>query len=127
MQQAIKETLVSFKVAKLAKKKGFDEVCSYLYENSKDMVYTTHKNSGLNKHFDWYSAPTQDLLRTWLLEIHSIHITIFSKSQESWMYRITTKGQSLENGLYGEDFYSYEEALDEGLYHALNLLPDVNI
>ncbi len=48
MQQQITETLVSFKVAKLAKEKGFDEVCRYLYENSKDMVYTTHKNSGLN-------------------------------------------------------------------------------
>ena len=32
MQQQITETLVSFKVAKLAKKKGFDEVCRYLYE-----------------------------------------------------------------------------------------------
>lgn len=90
------------------------------------MVYTTHKNSGLNKHFDWYSAPTQDLLRMWLLETHSIHITIFSKSQESWIYRITKKGQSLEEGLYGEDFYSHNGAREEALFEALNLLQDKN-
>ena len=69
-----------------------------------------------------YLAPTQNLLQKWIREVHNIHITIFSQSQESWMYRITKKGQKLEDGLYGEDFYTYEEALEEGLYQALLLI-----
>ena len=36
------------------------------------------------------------------------------------------KGQSLEEGLYGEDFYSHAETREETLFQALNLLPDVN-
>jgi len=55
----------------------------------------------------------------WLREVHKLHITIFSQSQESWMYRITRPGQKLEEGDYGEDFYSYEEALDAAIKHCL--------
>ena len=33
------------------------------------------------------------------------------------MYRITEKGQKLEDGLYGEDFYTYEEAQEEAIKH----------
>lgn len=47
-----------------------------------------------------------------LREEKKLHITIFSQSQESWQYRITKPHQKLEDGLYGEDFSSYEEALN---------------
>lgn len=69
-----------------------------------------------NKQIEYY------FIQKWIREVHNIHITIFSQSQESWMYRITKKGQKLEDGLYGEDFYTYEEALEEGLYQALLLI-----
>lgn len=72
----MQEELVSFQTAKLAKEKGFDEICSYLYENSKVIIYTTHKNSGLNKHFDWCSAPTQSLLQKFIRETRGVHIEI---------------------------------------------------
>lgn len=151
----LKETLVSFKVAELAKKKGFglgeNDYCQTLYyyntkgslNNIEDNIFkrnikTTHLGamtmddvevgiSLMDNSLDEFAlAPTQDLLRKWLLEIHSIHITIFSKSQESWMYRVTKKGQSLEEGLYGEDFHSHDEAREEALFQVLNLLPDAN-
>ena len=133
MQQEIAETLVSFKVAELAKKKRFFVECRNYYNSDKKLCEAQYYESDINNETSEESiadilctAPTQDLLRKWLLEIHSIHITIFSKSQESWMYRITTKGQSLEEGLYGEDFYSHDEAREEALLQALNLLPDIN-
>lgn len=50
--------------------------------------------------------------RRFLREEKKLHITIFSQSQESWQYRITKPHQKLEDGLYGEDFSSYEEALN---------------
>lgn len=133
MQQEITETLVSFKVAELAKKKRFFVECRNYYNSDKKLCEAQYYEFDINNETSENSVtdilcttPTQDLLRTWLLEIHSIHITIFSKSQESWTYRITTKGQSLKEGLYGEDFYSHDEAREEALFQALNLLPDVN-
>ena len=47
----------------------------------------------------------------WFRDEHNLHITIFSSSQESWMYRITKPHQALEDGIYGEDYISYEDAL----------------
>lgn len=60
----------------------------------------------------------------WLRERHNLHITIFSQSQESWQYRITKPHQKLEDGLHGEDFASYEEALSEGIKEAVKILKD---
>ena len=69
-----------------------------------------------NKPFLLYEA------QKWLRENHYLNITIFSSSQESWMYRITKPHQKLEDGIYGEDFTSYEEALSEGIKEAVKIL-----
>ena len=50
-----------------------------------------------------------------------LHITIFSSSQESWMYRITKPHQKLEEGVYGEDFTSYEDALLHAIRESIKL------
>ena len=47
----------------------------------------------------------------WMREVKKLHITIYSQSQESWQYRITKPHQRLEDGLHGEDYASYEDAL----------------
>lgn len=129
MQQEITETLVSSKVAELAKKKGITEKPTFVYYIDK----RTKGNPEIYFYEDLFTgdeglyAYSQDHLQRILREVHNIHITIFSKSQESWMYRVTKKGQSLEEGLYGEDFYSHDKAREEALFQALILLPDVNI
>ena len=133
----MEETIVSFQVAKLAKEKGFNiptiqyytpkgyctESADYMTERYAESNWNDGQGSYPTKAEDVScSAPTQSLLQKWIREVHNIHITIFSQSQESWMYRITKKSQKLEDGLYGEDFYTYEEALEEGLYQALLLV-----
>jgi len=55
----------------------------------------------------------------WLRELYHFHITIFSRSQESWMYRITGPGQTLKDGDYGEDFATYEEAAGAAVKYCL--------
>ena len=117
----MEEQIISFKTAKLAKEKGFNEPQFNGYLNEQLEKYTS-KSTHEQCIEEYYLAPTQILLQKLIREIHNIHITIFSQSQESWMYRITKKGQKLEDGLYGEDFYTYEEALEEGLYQALLLI-----
>lgn len=138
----MKETLISFETAKLAKEKGFDEKCPNYYvrkwgnsfvnmhgkllqRNVKDdqgEIIGFYKASNSKGQPHLITAPTQSLLLKWLREVHNIHITIYSKSHESWMYRVTFKGQSLDEGLYGEDFENYEEALEDGLLEALKLI-----
>ena len=56
------------------------------------------------------------------LDNGAINVTIYSCSQESWMYRITKQGQKLEEGIYAEDFSSYEEALDDALQKMCELI-----
>ena len=138
----MEEQLIQFETAKLAKEKGFNEDCLYHYdpiynqilENSvynKVHVSTHHlyantydfkieRWGGGNK--NCIAVPSQALLQKWLREIYKLHITIYSSSQESWMYRITKPGQSLEEGLYDEDFEDYEECLEYALQEALKLI-----
>lgn len=40
------------------------------------------------------------------------------------MYRITKQGQCLEEGLYCEDFDTYEQALDAAIQEACKLLKE---
>lgn len=121
------EQFITLETAKLAKQAGFDwEVYSCYYKSSPDRVST---NGTLTSNFNGYafqhiaiSAPTQSVLQKWLRETHHLHITIFSSSQESWMFRITKPHQKLEDGMYGEDFPTYETALEAGLQKGLTLL-----
>lgn len=127
----MQEQIISFKTAELAREKGFcnsGKMMGYVTKFYRPSTQTllSYGRTGRSKISDLIYAPTQDLLQKWLREVHNIHITIFSKSQESWMYRITKKGQSLEEGLYGEDFYLYDEAREEALFQSLKLLPNVN-
>ena len=62
------------------------------------------------------------LAQKWFRDKHKLHVTIYSCSQESWMYRITKQGQKLEEGVYAEDFSPYEEALNGALQEMCNLI-----
>jgi hypothetical protein len=97
----MEEEPISFETAVLAKEKGFFDP----YHPT--LVYD--------------DAP-QSLLQRWLREKHKIHITIYSCSQESWMYNITTPHQQLPDGIYGEDFEDYEDALEDALQESLKTI-----
>jgi len=126
-----KEELIKFETAVLAKEKGFvnrstEKWCDNV--EGQEPVLTTGTSSLYHPLFtnnqDIYhefEAPTQSLLQRWLREVHKIHITITSISQESWQYHITKVGDSLGK-LYNEDYDDYEEALEDALVHALNLI-----
>ena len=126
------EPLISFETAKLAKEKGFNLRTKYFFKEKYtdkieyETVHFNHAESDWNEPFKFNlaecSAPTQSLLQKWLREEHHLHITIYSCSQESWMCRITHPGQSLECGMYGEDYDTYEDALEDSLYMALKTI-----
>ena len=78
-------------------------------------LYTKERNT-VYARFSLYEA------QKWLRKKKGLHITIFSSSQQSWMFRITKPHQKLEDGVYGEDFYTYEDSLSAGINECIKLL-----
>ena len=114
------EVYVSLEIAKLLKEAGFDwEVEKFWWYDKQDKKYFL---SILRPKSNGYFAPTLDVAQRWLREAYHLHITIFSSSQKSWMFRITRPHQMLEDGVYGEDFYTYEEAQEAGIRKALEII-----
>jgi hypothetical protein len=106
----MKEELITFETAKLAKEKGFD----------------------LNGHTNDEVSPTQSLLQKWLREVHKINVEsnylpnipgyrclfvpMTDKISMEEKYKLFSK-------YYGRNTHdSYEEALEEGLQEALKLI-----
>ena len=72
----MKEQLVTFEVAKLAKEKGFNELSDSCYN-----IIGVISNNINNKNQDWtdnevYTAPTQSLLQKWLRDVHKIDVNV---------------------------------------------------
>lgn len=114
----MKEQLIAFKTAKLAKEKGF--------------VFSTNKiKIGSNIYKKINITPTQSLLQKWLREVHNIHIFI-DKTRVGGNYQFIIHEKLKSNNVYefswnvlkysNSDFNTYEEALEVGLQEALNLI-----
>ena len=117
----MKDELVSFKVAKLAKEKDFDEFQNIFYHNNAGGITlnTTNERTHVNfrKHEKSYNAPTQSLLQRWLREEHNIRIGLtYFKAGTFWRYRIHHRDK------WGDGNNSYEEALEVGLEEGLKLI-----
>ena len=120
----IKEAYCSYEVSKMLKEKEFpqDDVMHFPYYMDNGFLNKGNINKGVITAYISCLAPTQQIAMRWLREIHKLHITVFSSSQESWMYRITKQHQKLEEGEYGEDFVTYEEAVEAALKYTLENL-----
>jgi len=77
-----------------------------------------HHNDPKKDPYSW-TRPSLSIAQRFILEKFQMHITIFSSSQESWMYRITKPHQTLEEGLYGEDFPTFQAAQEAAIVRAL--------
>lgn len=106
MKTVSHENYVSSEVAKLLKEAGFDWKCNGVFLSEDGTQYAFIKSDAAcdnnNSKYNPYniSAPTLDIAQKWLREVYHLHITIFSSSQESWMFRITKQHEKLENGTY---------------------------
>ena len=133
----MKEQLITFDTAKLAKEKGFNVPVIYYFEdyNGELTHYHLSKKDWNNRGKQYsimYSAPSQSLLQKWLREVH--HIVIDNTCYFS-LTKFTLKLHTFENGEFigtvidsvrdvknRVTYKSYEEALEEGLIEALKLL-----
>lgn len=126
----MKEQLINFETAKLAKEKGFNEWTNQVYRIvDKELMFEErgHQNSlsDINKKI---TAPAQSLLQKWLRETQKTVV---------WLkpYPSELEGNYINNwSVYVDNFtgmhlmedcvliHGYEEALEKGLQEALKLI-----
>lgn len=120
--------IVYYKTAKLAKEKGFNGRSNYYYIKSKTKLH--YSNFHQLHLYDNIAAPTQSNLQKYLREKHNIivEVLIFDKgflemNKFCYQYRVYNNSMDWITGL---EFKTYEEALEKGIYTALNLIKDEN-
>lgn len=124
----MKEELISFETAKLAKEKGFDvEGHQYYYDSPESVLWHSIKMEMHNKSEN-ISVETQSLLQKWLREEHDVHIIlnpyrefIDGEITGYWLGDIYTSKETLRED-NDDNFSTYEEALEKGLIAALKCL-----
>lgn len=127
----MKEDLITYKTAVLAKEKGFDWHTLYFREDNKIYSHVGYDNFnapewGSNK----YSAPTQALLQKWLREVHNIDVWAqpyvnTTKQNELIIPDETYSFYVFKDGVFKRDqgnHLDFESALEAGLIEALKLI-----
>jgi len=140
----MKEELITYNTAKLAKEKGFDEPSRHYIWSDKTTIQNVIESStrgvpfkqeeftsvvGRKKVYT-ISIPTQSLLQRWLREEHKIEVSISWEQNMNWFYSImwlwgtnamiTLELDDINNTKSG--YKTYEEALEQGLIEALKLI-----
>jgi hypothetical protein len=111
---ALKEQLISKKIAKLAKEKGFG------VSQPSRWIHKPYSES------DPLFQPTQSLLQKWLRDKHNIHmrqIIFYDSKIKKVTFVCDVMHMDGDNHIYKsprED--SYEEALEIGLFNGLKLI-----
>lgn len=112
------EQLISFETTKLAKEKGFFDK----YSINNDLWLTLNYEKIKNM----VDLPTQSLLQKWLREEHEIYLcpiwdsySFDNKKMLGYKCRLFTWEEGENNTLV---YNTYEEALEEGLKKALELI-----
>jgi len=119
----MKEQLVSFETALLAKLRRFT-ITECFYGISSSMIYDANKKakpSYQNTQEDEVDAPTQSLLQKWLREKHKISLLIYDCFEEGFGFQIS-KLHTNNTTQDDNSFNTYEEALEQGLQEALKLI-----
>ena len=148
----MKEQLITFETAKLAKEKGFDIKVEtfYMGDSENNFLHNAGKKDNWNNYkcildeselSDDYSAPTQSLLQKWLREKHNLSVEV----QFDYAYEIdegkgnyfdaifTVKIADISNPIKYNvispswqrkdgNQFTYEGALEKGLQEALKLI-----
>lgn len=137
----MKEELIKYDTAVLAKEKGFDPR-SWEYWSNKELRSGVLDNGPINWNSDSdysglgvYAAPPQSVLQRWLRDIHGWHILVIPVVTMGYTFKILkvwkkdfdpNKELEIEtppySGVDAYDYRDYEEALEAGLLESLKLV-----
>lgn len=127
----MKEQLIEFETAKLAKEKGFDLSIGTEYVwaifNKNREPRLTHNGLEVFNAKETFNTPTQSLLQKWLREEYNLFVYALPTLVGNMFY---TRCLNLKNTNYDLfvgvvfdiHFKTYEEALEKGLIEALKLI-----
>jgi hypothetical protein len=119
----MKEELISFETAKLARKKGFNWNTRRFYSPDGRVDITMYSKNHNRPMSENYAIPTQSLLQKWLREKYHLHIQIIEYDKDgSLIIQITKNSQLVYDYMTSFDINEYEEALEKGLQEALKLI-----
>lgn len=113
---------VSFETAKLLQEKGF-EINSSKYGESKTVALTARKLHHKEKVF--YPRPELWVVQTWLRTKYNLHIEVLLidyKPYNRFYMRCMKIGKYFTLSYDGNDYETYEEALEQGIIYCLNHL-----
>ena len=124
----MKEELISFETAKLAKEKGFDIDCGkgyYLTGGNRVNGFREIINYKYDPQFYW--RPTQSLLQKWLREEKRLHIVVnigipHGENKCHFYSNVIKFGKQHKSKFKSKFYKSFEEAQETGLQEALKQL-----
>ena len=108
----IEESCVSFDTAKLLKEVGFEAECGFTVDDDGRKLY----------------RPTQALAARWLREVHHLNVYACFDYEEfdekKWFFTREHTMVTDDSAVYCDviNYGSYEEALEAGLKHGLELI-----
>ena len=117
----MREEIISFETAKLAKEKGFDVKSANKYDDEGRIIEPILQVS----YKIYYPFCSQSLLQKWLREKHNIDVWsqpfVYRNSlpDEYYSYHLYKDGVFQKDGV---NFLDFEEALERGLKEALKLI-----
>ena len=125
----IGEQFVSFDTAKLLKEAGFDVPCTSQYTEGK-CIWNVGYPYNFNQDEFGYSRPTQALAARWLREVHHLNVyacfdyVCFDDGERKWFFMRENTMINDYTSVYCSiiSYDSYEEALEAGLKHGLELV-----
>lgn len=126
----MKDELISFETAKLAKEKGFigtNNTTDYVPMYIESILIEGQGEDDCRD--GYYLAPTQSLLQRWLREKHEIHVELcvdVYDDLETMCFRgfniLNMKEYDSLDSSNNDCFKIYEQALEAGLQEALKLI-----
>lgn len=121
----MKEELISFETANLAKEKGFEYVGNIAYTKSGQNSIFTNSISYIEYKYP-INIVTQSLLQKWLREEKGTSVEVFTSKEGDKVFQISSNIIDFYNVSVDwesfKSFKTYEEALGAGLKKALELI-----
>ena len=117
----ITEDYVSIEIAKLLKEKGFDKYTLGYYLDDKDKLYFDRFSDDWNsKHVGYISAPTLQMARKWLREVHKIDISVTPDRKAGYSVLIFKDKRLPFDTL--DSYSTYEQAAEVAIKYCLENL-----
>ena len=122
----MREQLISFETAKLAKEKGLPQDNFYFEDYETEVPFyglDNELNKGDEDRFGQCKSISQSLLAKWLREEHNIIVLVDYEGIDGYYYKFYSYKEGNKNyDASDKNYNTYEEAYEIGLQEALKLI-----